>query len=43
MSAMTHHSPRSAYGSATNTRTIIIKPSTIVFNHWVYLPLVIRQ
>jgi hypothetical protein len=32
-----------AYGSATNTRTIIIEPSTIVFDNWVYLPLVIQQ
>jgi hypothetical protein len=31
-----------AYGSAMNTRTIIIEPSTIVFNHQVYLPIVIR-
>ncbi len=32
-----------AYGSATNTRTIVIEPSTIIFDHWVYLPFVIRQ
>jgi hypothetical protein len=31
-----------ALGSATNSRTIAI-PSTIVFDHWIYLPAVMRQ
>jgi len=32
-----------AHGSATNSRTITIDPSTIVFDHWIYLPTVMRQ
>ncbi len=32
-----------ALGSATSSRTITIGPSTIVFDHWIYLPTVIRQ
>jgi len=32
-----------ALGSATNSRTITIDPSTIVFDHWIYLPTVMRQ
>jgi len=32
-----------ALGSAANSRTITIDPSTIVFDHWIYLPAVIRQ
>ena len=32
-----------ALGSATNSRTITIDPSTIVFDHWIYLPAVMRQ
>jgi protocatechuate 3,4-dioxygenase beta subunit len=31
-----------ALGSATNSRTITIDPSTIVFDHWIYLPTVMR-
>ncbi len=32
-----------ALGSATNSRTITIEPSNIVFDHWIYLPAVMRQ
>ena len=32
-----------ALGSATSSRTITISPSTIVFDHWIYLPTVMRQ
>lgn len=32
-----------AFGSATNSRTITIDPSTIVLDHWIYLPTVRRQ
>jgi len=31
-----------AFGSATDSRTITINPSTIVFDHWIYLPVVMR-
>jgi hypothetical protein len=31
-----------ALGSAANSRTIIINPSTIVFDHWIYLPIMRR-
>lgn len=31
-----------ALGSAANSRIITIDPSTIVFNHWIYLPIVRR-
>ena len=32
-----------AFGSATNSRTITIGASNIIFNHWIYLPMVMRQ